>query len=73
MLPPALTAARRAVRCARCAGVITVQDPPMHEVLPLWAFPLCSSLCSATASICTQPIDVVKTRLQVGLGWGWCV
>lgn len=40
-------------------------DPPMHQVLPLWAYPVCSSLCSATASVVTHPIDVVKTRLQV--------
>ncbi|GAB4823648.1 hypothetical protein N2152v2_010694 [Parachlorella kessleri] len=46
-------------------GVSVYQPPPMHEVLPLWAFPLCSGLCSASASICTHPIDVVKTRLQV--------
>lgn len=46
-------------------GVEMRQHLSMQEVLPLWAFPLCSAACSATASICTQPIDVVKTRLQV--------
>lgn len=35
------------------------------QVLPIWSFPLCSAACSATASIATHPIDVVKTRLQV--------
>ena len=46
-------------------GVQVLADPPMHQVLPLWTYPVCSSLCSATASIVTHPIDVVKTRLQV--------
>jgi solute carrier family 25 citrate transporter 1 len=44
-------------------GVLT--DPPLHEVLPLWAFPMCSSTCAVIASVVTHPIDVVKTRLQV--------
>jgi hypothetical protein len=44
-------------------GVLT--DPPLHEVLPLWAFPMCSSTCAVVASVVTHPIDVVKTRLQV--------
>lgn len=47
------------------SGVRVQADPPMHQVLPLWTYPVCSSLCSATASIATHPIDVVKTRLQV--------
>lgn len=47
-------------------GMRVLVDPPMAQVLPLWSFPLCSALCSATASVATHPIDVVKTRLQVG-------
>lgn len=39
--------------------------PTMTEVLPAWAYPLCSSSCSAFAAIATHPIDVVKTRIQV--------
>ena len=46
-------------------GMRLVQDLPMLQVLPLWSFPVCSALCSATASVLTHPIDVVKTRLQV--------
>ncbi|KAL4423639.1 hypothetical protein ABPG77_009226 [Micractinium sp. CCAP 211/92] len=46
-------------------GVRVISDPPMLQVLPIWSFPLCSAACSATASIATHPIDVVKTRLQV--------
>lgn len=47
-------------------GVHVRRSPPMLQVLPLWAFPVCSALCSAAASVATHPIDVVKTRLQVG-------
>lgn len=48
------------------AGDVTVlSDPPMHEVLPAWAYPVSSSHCAAIAAIVTHPIDVVKTRLQV--------
>ncbi|PSC69265.1 mitochondrial carrier family [Micractinium conductrix] len=46
-------------------GMRIISDPPMLQVLPIWSFPLCSALSSATASIATHPIDVVKTRLQV--------
>ena len=46
-------------------GVHVHADPPMLQVLPLWTYPVCSALCSATASVLTHPIDVVKTRLQV--------
>jgi len=42
-----------------------VHAPTMTEVLPGWAYPLCSSLCSALAATATHPIDVVKTRIQV--------
>lgn len=45
--------------------MVSEADPPMQKLLPLWAFPLCSSVCAATAAVCTHPIDVVKTRLQV--------
>lgn len=40
-------------------------DPAIHEILPLWAFPMCSSACAVVASVATHPIDVAKTRLQV--------
>ena len=44
----------------------TPSAPPADPaVSQLWAFPACSALCSATASVATHPIDVVKTRLQV--------
>ncbi|KAL6785383.1 hypothetical protein ACKKBF_B00040 [Auxenochlorella protothecoides x Auxenochlorella symbiontica] len=46
-------------------GIAAETDPPLQQLLPIWAFPLCSSVCAATAAICTHPIDVVKTRLQV--------
>ncbi|KAK2078861.1 hypothetical protein QBZ16_003701 [Prototheca wickerhamii] len=46
-------------------NIVSEADPPMQKLLPLWAFPLCSSVCAATAAICTHPIDVIKTRLQV--------
>ena len=47
-------------------GVTVVTDyPPMSQVLPAWAFPLCSSSCAALAALATHPLDVVKTRLQV--------
>lgn len=46
-------------------NIVSEADPPMQKLLPLWAFPLCSSVCAAAAAICTHPIDVIKTRLQV--------
>jgi len=46
-------------------NVSVVGDPPMSQVLPVWAFPVCSSSCAALAAVATHPIDVVKTRLQV--------
>lgn len=49
-----------------CKGEVTVlSDPPMHEILPAWAYPVSSSHCAAIAAVVTHPIDVVKTRLQV--------
>jgi hypothetical protein len=45
--------------------VVILRGPPMPQVLPTWAFPLCSSTCAAVAAIATHPVDVVKTRLQV--------
>jgi len=39
--------------------------PTQLEILPGWAYPLCSSSCAAFAAVLTHPIDVVKTRLQV--------
>jgi hypothetical protein len=48
------------------SGAVTVWEaPPMSQILPLWAFPLCSSSCAAVAAVVTHPVDVVKTRLQV--------
>jgi hypothetical protein len=46
-------------------GVSVRADPSMSQILPAWAFPLCSSSCAAVAAVATHPIDVVKTRLQV--------
>jgi hypothetical protein len=45
--------------------VRVLSDPPMHEILPAWAYPVSSSHCAAIAAVVTHPIDVVKTRLQV--------
>jgi solute carrier family 25 citrate transporter 1 len=45
--------------------VSVIGDLPMSQVLPMWAFPVCSSSCAALAAVATHPIDVVKTRLQV--------
>lgn len=45
--------------------ITVVTDLSMSQVLPAWAFPLCSSSCAALAAVATHPIDVVKTRLQV--------
>ena len=45
--------------------VTVLADLPMLQVIPAWAFPLCSSSCAAVAAVATHPIDVVKTRLQV--------
>ena len=45
--------------------VVILSDLPMSQVLPAWAFPLCSSSCASVAAVATHPIDVVKTRLQV--------
>jgi solute carrier family 25 citrate transporter 1 len=47
------------------SNVSVVKDLPMSQVLPVWAFPACSSSCAALAAVCTHPLDVVKTRLQV--------
>lgn len=44
---------------------VVTEYPPMSQVLPIWAFPLCSSSCAALAALATHPLDVVKTRLQV--------
>jgi solute carrier family 25 citrate transporter 1 len=47
------------------SNVSVVGDLPMSQVLPVWAFPVCSSSCAALAAVATHPLDVVKTRLQV--------
>ena len=60
-LPPTLPS----LQIAPAGEVRVLADPPLHAVLPLWSFPLCSALASAAASVATHPIDVVKTRLQV--------
>jgi solute carrier family 25 citrate transporter 1 len=47
-------------------GVVVLHtDLPLSQVLPAWAFPLCSSTSAAVAAVVTHPVDVVKTRLQV--------
>lgn len=33
--------------------------------LPAWGYAACSAGSAATAALATQPLDVVKTRLQV--------
>lgn len=46
-------------------GVTVLRDLPTSQVIPVWAYPLCSSSCASVAAVATHPIDVVKTRLQV--------
>jgi len=46
-------------------GITVLRDRPVSQVIPAWAFPLCSSSCASVAAIATHPIDVIKTRLQV--------
>ena len=52
-------------RDSHALNVSVVGDLPMSQVLPVWAFPVCSSSCAALAAVATHPLDVVKTRLQV--------
>jgi hypothetical protein len=41
-------------------------DPRARAVeLPLWSYPLCSSVAAAAAALVTHPIDCIKTNMQV--------
>lgn len=35
------------------------------DELPLWSYPLCSSVAAAAAALVTHPIDCIKTNMQV--------
>lgn len=45
--------------------VYEVSARALAEELPLWSYPLCSSVAAAVAALVTHPIDCIKTNMQV--------
>ncbi len=53
---------------AEAAGAVeqlSGEDAEKETALPAWGYAACSAGSAAVAAVCTQPLDVVKTRLQV--------
>jgi hypothetical protein len=51
---------------AAAAAAADPAGPAAHAApaLPAWGYAACSAGAAAAAALCTQPLDVVKTRLQ---------
>ena len=47
------------------------EDAEEASALPAWGYAACSAGSAAVAAVCTQPLDVVKTRLQVHFSGLW--
>ena len=45
--------------------VFEVSPRSLAEELPVWSYPLCSSVAAAVAALATHPIDCIKTNMQV--------
>lgn len=59
---------------AEAAGAVeqlSGEDAEEDTALPAWGYAACSAGSAAVAAVCTQPLDVVKTRLQVHFSGLW--